>query len=177
MTYLDCADSYRRAEEEKGKEEVEENKQLEEAVEEEEEEEEERKEGKEDEDEEDEEDEKETEESREEEEQWEEGRRRRRRSRWRRSRRRRCDVSGAPALNTPPARQSPVGSPALAHAAAARAPRWTGCPSGRDLHSYTSQLNLSRFWSLKARPASTSQLNLRRFWSLKAHPRLLLSST
>jgi hypothetical protein len=34
---------------------------------------------------------------------------------------------------------------------------------GRGLHSSTSQLNLSRFWSLKPQPASTSQLNLKRF--------------
>jgi len=40
---------------------------------------------------------------------------------------------------------------------------WFISPHGRALHSSTSQLNLSRFWSLKPQPASTSQLNLRRF--------------
>jgi hypothetical protein len=35
--------------------------------------------------------------------------------------------------------------------------------TGRGLHSSTSQLSLSRFWSLKPQQASTSQLNLRRF--------------
>jgi len=39
---------------------------------------------------------------------------------------------------------------------------------GRGLHSSTSQLNLSRFWSLKPQQASTFQLNLSRFWSLKS---------
>jgi hypothetical protein len=38
---------------------------------------------------------------------------------------------------------------------------------GRGLHSSTSHLNLSRFWSLKPQQASTSHLILRRFWSLK----------
>ena len=35
--------------------------------------------------------------------------------------------------------------------------------SGRALHSSTSQLNLSRFWSQMPQEASTSRLNLRRF--------------
>ena len=33
-------------------------------------------------------------------------------------------------------------------------------PKGRGLHSSTSQLNLSRLWSLKPRQASASQLNI-----------------
>ena len=36
-------------------------------------------------------------------------------------------------------------------------------PVGRGLHSSTSQLNLSRFWSLMPQLPSTSQLNLKRF--------------
>ena len=35
--------------------------------------------------------------------------------------------------------------------------------NGRGLHSSSSQLGLSRFWSLKPQQASTSQLNQRRF--------------
>jgi len=34
---------------------------------------------------------------------------------------------------------------------------------GRGLHSSTSHLNLSRFWTQKLQQPSTSQLNLRRF--------------
>jgi hypothetical protein len=36
-------------------------------------------------------------------------------------------------------------------------------PAARGLHSSTSQLNLSRVWSLKPQQAATFQLNLRRF--------------
>jgi hypothetical protein len=40
---------------------------------------------------------------------------------------------------------------------------FTSWPSTRGLHSSTSQLKLSRFWSLNPQQASTSQLNLRHF--------------
>ena len=40
--------------------------------------------------------------------------------------------------------------------------------SGRGLHSSTSQLNLSRSWSLQPYQAPTFQLNLRRFLAMEA---------
>ena len=46
--------------------------------------------------------------------------------------------------------------------------RDAGRVAGRGFHSSTSQLNMSRSWSLKPYQAPTSQLNLTRFLSMEA---------